>query len=255
MFLYACCIIINMGVNMKINVKNIDVNYIQYGKGKDLVLLHGWGQNIEMMRPLGDRLESNYRITIIDLPGFGDSEEPKEVWSVEDYCCMVEELLKKIKVKKPTMIGHSFGGRVSIVYASRNDVDKVILFGSPCIRKEEKLSLKVRTLKFMKKVPVINKLEGFAKKHIGSRDYKNASDMMRKILVETVNKDLSEYAKKITAPTLLMWGDNDSEEPVENARELEGIMKDAGLVVFPNSTHYAYLERLNQTINVLWNFL
>ena len=244
-----------MGVNMKINVKNIDVNYIQYGKGKDLVLLHGWGQNIEMMKPLGDKLEDKYKITIIDLPGFGDSEEPKEVFTVMDYCEVVEEILKKLKVKKPTMIGHSFGGRVSIVYASRNDVDKVILFGSPCIRHEEKLSLKVRTLKFAKKVPLVNKLEGFAKKHIGSRDYKNASEMMRKILVETVNQDLSEYAKKITAPTLLMWGDNDTEEPVERAQELEKIMKDAGLIVFPNSSHYAYLENLNQVIKIIKEFV
>lgn len=244
-----------MGVNMKINIKDIDVNYIQYGKGKDLVLLHGWGQNIEMMKPLGDKLEDKYKITIIDLPGFGESDEPKEVFSVEDYCFVVEEVLKKLRVKKPTMIGHSFGGRVSIVYASRNDVDKVILFGSPCIRYEEKLSLKVRFLKFMKKVPVINKLEGFAKKHIGSRDYKNASEMMRKILVETVNKDLSNYAKEITASTLLMWGDNDLEEPVERAQELEKIMKDAGLIVFPNSSHYAYLENLNQVVKIIKEFV
>lgn len=249
------CIIIIMGVNMKINVKDIDVNYIQYGKGKDIVLLHGWGQNIEMMRPLGDRLEKNYRITIIDLPGFGESDEPKEVFTVNDYCLVVEEILKKLKIKKPTMIGHSFGGRVSIIYASRNDVDKVILFGSPCIRKEEKLSMKVRVLKFMKKVPVVNKLEGFAKKHIGSRDYKNASEMMRKILVETVNTDLSEYAKKIDAPTLLIWGDNDLEEPVENAKELEKIMKDAGLIVLPNSSHYAYLENINQVVNIIKEFV
>jgi len=248
-------VIINMGVNMKINVKNIDINYIQYGKGKDLVLLHGWGQNIEMMKPLGDKLEDKCKITIIDLPGFGESDEPKEVFSVEDYCLVVEEILKKLKIKKPTMIGHSFGGRVSIVYASRNDVDKLILFGSPCIRHGEKLSLKVRTLKFMKKVPVINKLEGFAKKHIGSRDYKNASEMMRKILVETVNKDLSDYAKKIDAPTLLMWGDNDLEEPVENAQELEKIMKDAGLIIFPNSSHYAYLENLNQVVKIIKEFV
>ena len=106
---------------------------------------------------------------------------------------------------------------------------------------KESVSDKVKGLKFMKKVPVVNKLEGFAKKHIGSRDYKNASEMMRKILVETVNKDLSEYAKKITAPTLLMWGDNDTEEPVERAQELEKIMKDAGLIVFPNS--FPYISR------------
>ena len=153
------------------------------------------------------------------------------------------------------MIGHSFGGRVSIIYASCNDVDKVILFGSPCIRKEEKLSMKVRILKFMKKVPVVNKLEGFAKKHIGSRDYKNASEMMRKILVETVNTDLTEYAKKIDASTLLIWGDNDLEEPVENAKELEVIMKDAGLIVLPNSSHYAYLENINQVVNIIREFV
>lgn len=240
---------------MKINIKDLNVNYIQYGEGKDILLLHGWGQNIEMMKPLGDRLEKDYRVTIIDLPGFGDSEEPKEVWDVNDYCLMVEELLKKIKVKKPTMIGHSFGGRVSIVYASRNEVEKVILFGSPCIRKEEKLSFKVKVLKFLKKVPLVNKLEGFAKRHIGSRDYKNASDMMRKILVETVNKDLSEYAKKITVPTLLIWGDNDTEESVEKAKELETIMQDAGLIVFPNSSHYAYLENIVQVVKIIKEFV
>jgi pimeloyl-ACP methyl ester carboxylesterase len=107
----------------------------------------------------------------------------------------------------------------------------------------------------MKKVPVINKFEGFAKKHIGSRDYKNASEMMRKILVETVNKDLTEYAKKITAPTLLIWGENDTEEPVERAKELEGIMSDAGLIVFPNSTHYAYLENIVQVIKIIKEFV
>ena len=62
---------------MKIKIKDIDVNYIQYGKGKDIILLHGWGQNIEMMKPIGDNLANNYRITIIDFPGFGESEEPK----------------------------------------------------------------------------------------------------------------------------------------------------------------------------------
>lgn len=244
-----------MGVDMKINVKDTDVNYIQYGKGKELILLHGWGQNIEMMKPLGDRLEDKYHITIIDLPGFGASAEPKKVFTVSDYCEVVEEIVKKLKIKKPTLIGHSFGGRVSIVYASRNEIDKLILFGSPCIRTEEKESLKLKTLKTLKKVPGLNKFENFAKRHIGSRDYKNASEMMRKILVETVNTDLSEYAKKIKCPTLLMWGDNDLEEPVERARELEKIIDDAALIVFPNSSHYAYLENIDQVIKIIKEFV
>lgn len=240
---------------MRINIRNININYIQYGSGSDVVLLHGWGQNIAMMKPIGDRLQKNHRITILDFPGFGESEEPKTALTVYDYCEILEELLKKLKVKKPVIMGHSFGGRIAIIYASRNEVEKVVLFGSPCIRKEVKPSLKLRMLKYLKKIPGINKLEGFAKNHMGSRDYKNASEIMKKILVNVVNEDLSECAKKINVPTLLIWGDRDTEAPVEDAKELEKIIPDAGLIVLPNSTHYAYLENLPQVINILNNFL
>ncbi|MDD6479769.1 MAG: alpha/beta hydrolase [Bacilli bacterium] len=240
---------------MTINIRNININYIQYGSGSDVVLLHGWGQNIAMMKPIGDRLQKNHRITILDFPGFGESEEPKTALTVYDYCEILEELLKKLKVKKPVIMGHSFGGRIAIIYASRNEVEKVVLFGSPCIRKEVKPSLKLRMLKSLKKIPGINKLEGFAKNHMGSRDYKNASEIMKKILVNVVNEDLSECAKKINVPTLLIWGDRDTEAPVEDAKELEKIIPDAGLIVLPNSTHYAYLENLPQVINILNNFL
>ena len=238
-----------------INIRNININYIQYGSGSDVVLLHGWGQNIAMMKPIGDRLQKNHRITILDFPGFGESEEPKTALTVYDYCEILEELIKKLKVKKPVIMGHSFGGRIAIIYASRNEVEKVVLFGSPCIRKEVKPSLKLRMLKSLKKIPGINKLEGFAKNHMGSRDYKNASEIMKKILVNVVNEDLSECAKKINVPTLLIWGDRDTEAPVEDAKELEKIIPDAGLIVLPNSTHYAYLENLPQVINILNNFL
>lgn len=240
---------------MTINIRNININYIQYGSGSDVVLLHGWGQNIAMMKPIGDRLQKNHRITILDFPGFGESEEPKTALTVYDYCEILEELLKKLKVKKPVIMGHSFGGRIAIIYASRNEVEKVVLFGSPCIRKEVKPSLKLKMLKSLKKIPGINKLEGFAKNHMGSRDYKNASEVMKKILVNVVNEDLSECAKKINVPTLLIWGDRDTEAPVEDAKELEKIIPDAGLIVLPNSTHYAYLENLPQVINILNNFL
>ena len=74
------------------NIGNLNLNYIQYGKGKDVVLLHGWGQNIAMMEPLGNKL-SNCRVTILDFPGFGKSEEPEEIWSVEDYSNFLHKFL------------------------------------------------------------------------------------------------------------------------------------------------------------------
>ncbi len=239
---------------MKIKVKDIQINYIQYGKGKDILLLHGWGQNIEMMKPIGDNLSDKYRITIIDFPGFGKSDEPKNAWMIDDYKEMLEEIVKELKIKKPILMGHSFGGRVAIRYSALNDIDKLVLFGSPCIRKQKSMSLKTRVLKKMKTLPGMNGIGEKMKKYIGSRDYKAASPIMRQILVNTVNEDLSMYAKKIKVPTLLIWGDNDTEAPLEEAQELEKLMIDAGLVVLPGS-HYAYLENLHQVINIVNTFL
>ena len=239
---------------MKIKVKNTLVNYIQYGEGKDIILLHGWGQNIEMMKPIGDNLAGNFRITIIDFPGFGESEEPSEDWNISDYANMLELLVKELKIKKPIVMGHSFGGRVAIRYSANNPIEKLVLFGSPCVRLQQKQPLKVRVLKKLKTLPGMDKFGEFMKKYIGSRDYKAASPMMRQILVTTVNEDLSTYASQIEEPTLLIWGDNDTEAPIEEARMLEKIMPDAALIVLPG-THYAYLENLGQVLNILHSFL
>lgn len=238
---------------MKISIKDLNINYIQYGKGKDIVLLHGWGQNIEMMKPIGDNFSDRFRITILDLPGFGESDEPKNTWKIDDYELLLEEFIKKLKIKKPIMIGHSFGGRLAIRYSARNTIEKLVLFGSPCIRVQEALPLKVRLLKSLKKLPGMNSFGEYMKKYIGSRDYKAASPVMRQTLVEVVNEDLSKYAKEIEEPTLLIWGENDTEAPVAEAKELEKIMLDAALIILPG-THYAYLENLQQVINILNNF-
>lgn len=234
-------------------IKNIKVNYRQYGEGNDIVLLHGWGQNIDMMKPLGDNFSDKYRITIIDLPGFGLSEEPDYAYTIFDYTDTVHELLKDLKIKNPIMMGHSFGGRIAIVYASMYDVNKLVLFGSPCVRHEQK-SAKQSVLKAFNKIKFLSPLANFAKKHIGSEDYRNASPMMRDILVKTVNQDLSENAKKISCPTILIWGDKDMAVSVEEAKEIEKLIKDSALVVLPG-THYCYLENLNQVVNIIYNFI
>lgn len=249
--MYAIIIVVKY---MKIKIKNTLVNYIQYGKGKDIILLHGWGQNIEMMKPIGDNLAENFKITIIDFPGFGESEEPKEAWNISMYAEMLGELVKKLNIKKPIIMGHSFGGRVAIRYSANNPIEKLVLFGSPCIRIQQKQPLKVQILKKIKTLPGMEKIGEYMKKYIGSRDYKAASPMMRQILVNTVNEDLSNYAKKIEEPTILVWGEDDTEAPVLEAKMLESIMPDAALIILPG-THYAYLENLGQVLNILNSFL
>ena len=239
---------------MKININDIEVNYIQYGSGKDILLLHGWGQNIEMMKFIGDNFNDRFRITILDFPGFGESNEPSEPWTVGDYSNMLERFVKELDIKKPIIMGHSFGGRVAIRYSANNPIEKLVLFGSPCVRVNEELPLSVKLLKTIKKLPGMNSLGEYMKKYIGSRDYKAASPIMRQTLVNVVNEDLSSYAKAIEEPTLLIWGDNDTEAPVEEAKVLESIMVDAALILLPG-THYAYIENLERVVSILNSFI
>lgn len=241
---------------MKAKIKNVNINYEFYGEGEDtLILLHGWGQNMQMMKMIGDKMMYNHKILIVDLPGHGLSEEPLYAWTLDDFVEMLNELIESLKLKDIVLIGHSFGGKISLLYASKYNVKKVVVFGSPYKKKIKKDSLKLKILKSLKKVPGVNKLEDVAKKHIGSTDYKNASKVMREVLVNHVNQDITEDVKKIKAPLLILWGTNDEMVPIEDAYELEKLVPGSGLVVYPNCTHYAYLENLNQTINVLKSFL
>lgn len=231
-----------------------DINYIRYGnnKSRTIVMLHGWGQNIEMMKFIGDKLDED--VLIIDLPGFGKSKEPDTVLSIYDYANLVHDLISNLEIKNIILIGHSFGGKIALAYASKYKVEKLVLLASPFKSKENKINIRTKVLKKLKKVPGLNKLEEFAKKHIGSTDYKNASGIMREILVKHVNLDITEDVKKITCPTLIIWGDNDECVPVSDGKLLEKLIKDSGLIVFEGCTHYAYLERLDQLIRILNEF-
>ena len=234
-------------------IRNLDVNYIQYGKGQDIILLHGWGQNIQMMDPLGKNFADKFKITIFDFPGFGGSQEPDYAYNISDYVEVLHDLIKELKIENPILIGHSFGGRVSIFYSSTYPVSKLVLFGSPFIKRENN-SLKVKILKQLKKIKPLNNLAETMKKHMGSEDYRNASGVMREILVNVVNEDLTEKAKKITCPTLLIWGESDEAVPVSEAKELEKTIPDSALIVL-NGTHYCYLENLNHVVSILNHFL
>lgn len=238
------------------NIDGININYVDFGnkKKKAIVLLHGWGQNIQMMQMLGEPFQKDFRIIAVDFPGFGLSDEPKESMGADGYTKIIEKLLDKLDVKEPILVGHSFGGRVSVKFASRNKVSKVILL-SPALRGHDKKGLKTKILKTMKKIPILKGLETWAKNHIGSRDYKAASPIMKQVLVKTVNEDLSDDAKKIKAPVILIYGDYDSEVPEEDTKEYERLIPDCGLILYEGCTHYAYLERLNQTISIIDKFI
>lgn len=236
---------------------DITINYKDFGNkdGTPIIYLHGWGQNIEMMEPIAKPFAKDHRLIILDLPGFGKSEEPKYAWTLDDFVEMLHSLLNELKIENPNLIGHSFGGKISLLYASKYNVNKLILLSSPYKIKLKKTSLKVRILKKAKNIPGLGNIAEKMKKHLGSTDYKNASPIMRDILVKHVNNDLTESAKKIKCPTFIIWGSNDDAVPVEDAYDLEKLIPNCGLTVYPGCSHYAYLERLTQTNAIIKSFI
>lgn len=247
----------------QIIINDIKINYKITGEGQDVLLLHGWGCSLEIWKTLQSQLEKKFRVTSIDFPGFGKSDEPKVVWGVEEYTRNTEQLIEKLGLKNPVLIGHSFGGRVSILLSSRNEyVKKVILTDSAGVKpqntkisvsrvfsKMKKLSTKIIGEKMTEKLvkPFANSL--------ASEDYKNASGMMKEILKKVVDEDLQSEMPKIKASTLLIWGEKDTATPVSDAKIMEKLIPDSGLVVFPGCTHYSFLENPNYYYTIVENFL
>ena len=238
-------------------VMDVKVNYYFNDIGSDttFVLLHGWGQNIEMMLPIGDKFKNKYNILIIDLPGFGKSSEPTYSWSVSDYALCVKKIVDSLELEKIILIGHSFGGRVGLIYASKYSVDKLICLASPYCREITKLSFKTKVYKRIKNISCLNWLANIIKNKTGSVDYKNASEVMRGVMVQSINLEMDDDIKKIKAPTLLIWGSNDTAVPVKRAYELNELIKNSKVIVYDDATHYAYLERLNDVVNEINEFI
>ena len=200
----------------------------------------------------------------VDFAGFGQSEEPPAVWGVEEYTRSVEAIAQAEGIENPILVGHSFGGRVSIVYASRNKTQKIILVDAAGVKPRRSFTYyrKVYTFKLMKWLAPILMGKERAQQMIekrrakaGSSDYNNASPRMRAILSKCVNEDLCHLMPKIQAPTLLFWGENDTATPLADAKRMEKLIPDAGLVTVAGAGHYSFLENTPLFMRVVESFL
>ena len=244
--------------------ENLEINYIRKGNGKPVVFLHGWGTNIESFSVLTEAIAKTHEVIALDFPGFGKSQEPISPWNLDDYTQMTEKFLESLDIKNPTLIGHSFGGRVSIKLSQKMDVRGIILINSAGIKPERKSNyyFKVYGYKFFKIVaslPLLKwvlkePLEAYRELH-SSSDYKAATPIMKQVLSKVVNEDLRTLLPLIKAPTLLIWGDQDASTPIEDARLMESLIPDAGLVVYEGASHFSYLEQPERTITIINTFL
>lgn len=236
-----------------IEIDGVNINYDESGPddGAPVILMHGWGCNISTVASIRAALDSKMHVFSLDLPGHGKSNEPPEVWGVELYTQLVEKFISRLGIKNPALIGHSFGGRIAILLSSRNPVSKIVLVDAAGVkpRRKPKYYMKVYTYKTLKHLlpALLGKEKGKLlldkyRGRSGSADYNAASPMMRAILSKCVNEDLKHFMPRIKAPTLLIWGENDTATPLGDAKIMERLIPDAGLVSFPQCGHYSFLD-------------
>ncbi len=220
------------------------------GAGPALVMLHGWGTSLEALRPLALLLAPEADIHLIDLPGFGKSPFPGAIWDSFQYAERIVAYLDEHQIKQATFLGHSFGGKVSLSLASRypDRVSKLIVMAASGMKRRRSFPQRCRlqAIRWLGKgLKSVDALCGttFFPQHFaprfGSADYKNAG-VMRPVLVKSVNEDLSQPISTITAPTLMLWGANDTETPSEVAQRMHALIPGSQLLIFPGKGHWLY---------------
>jgi len=236
-----------------IEIKGLNLHFEECGDndGIPIIMMHGWGCDHTTLASIRKIAEQKLHVYNLDLPGHGRSSEPDRAWGVEDYTAAVEEFMKKMDIENPVVLGHSFGGRIAIILSSRNKIRKNIFVDAAGIkpRRSLKYYFKVYSYKSMKRLlPVFTgkrnaeKIISRYRNKAGSSDYNNASPMMRAVMSRCVNEDLKHFLPSVNAPTLLIWGENDTATPLSDAKTMERLIPDSGLVSFPGCGHYSFLD-------------
>lgn len=249
---------------MQIVVNGLLTHYETRGKGPLVVLIHGWGDRLETFDSLAAILQKSSTVLRLDLPGFGQTEAPKKVWTLQDYSSFVADFLSKLDLKKPRVIaGHSNGGAVTIVGLSdgRLQADKLVLLASAGIRDRQGVRKKL-----LKVVAKTGKIATFwlPKRHklrLQKRFYGTiGSDMLvaphlKETFKKTVAQDIRAQAESLTIPTLLIYGDQDKATPINGVGDvLHEAIQGSELHVVASADHFVHQVAVEEVAQAIVEF-
>lgn len=249
---------------MQVVVNSLMVRYERSGKGRTVVLLHGWAGSAAGLRNVSAELQKKYDVIAVDLPGFGGTQPPPVAWGLDDYVQFVRDFLRKIDVDKIyAYIGHSNGGAIAIRgLADGNFIaEKLILLASAGIRNEYKgrnhaLRIITKAGKFL-----TTPLPAHIKKNLRKKVYKTVgSDMLvaehlQETFKRVVTDDVRADAAQLSMPVLLMYGEQDEEAPVWYGQQFHELMTDSTLEILPNAGHMLFLDRPDDVNAAIREFL
>ena len=251
---------------MQVKIKDWNINYEVYGKGEPVVFLHGWLTDLETMKPISTNLMKTHKVYLVDVVGFGKSSLPKEPLNSNDFAEFLKEFLEKLNIKNPVLIGHSNGGRIIINAVGKNMVKakKIVLIDSAGIKPKRSSGyyIKLAVFKtgklFLNLLPNTKGIKEFKENlrgKVGSSDYKASPIVLKDTMKIILNEDVKDLLPNIKVPTLLIWGRMDKATPISDAKIMEKLIPDAGLVEYPYGTHFSYLENVENCKLVLDSFL
>lgn len=241
----------------EIEVSGYKIRYKESGSGENVVvILQGWGTRLEAYDTVAACINAKYRVIQFDFPGFGESEEPREAWNVDAYGDFFEAFMKELGIKKATLLGHSYGGRVIIKLANRKnlpfEIKDIVLVDAAGVLPKRSLrqKFKIKRYRLLKKMlnlkviyALFSEMIDDWKNRQGSEDYRNASPIMRQCLVMAVNEDLTHLLEGISVETLLIWGAGDTATPLSDGQLMEKLIPKAGLAVIQGAGHFCFVDQ------------
>ncbi|MDR3571618.1 MAG: alpha/beta hydrolase [Candidatus Pacebacteria bacterium] len=248
---------------MKTIVDNIAVEYKDEGQGPVLLLLHGWMHSLTSFDELTKLLADRYRVVRLDMPGFGTSELPPKPWYVADYASFVRDFLRRVDLEPVAIVGHSFGGRVILKGFGEGTLTapKIVLIDAAgnAKRNTPKALVYRAIAKIGKALSVFvprslyTALRKRLYRHTGS-DYLEAGALSQTYL-NTINEDLTLYARRIKVPTLLVWGELDATTPLEDGKRLAAAIEGSRMEIVAGAGHVPHQDKPSEVAGYLRSFV
>jgi len=249
---------------MKVIVQHIATEYSDEGAGPTLLLLHGWQDTRHSFDAIATLLSKEYRVIRLDLPGFGQTETPRESWDVDAYIDFVNAFMKKINSKPQGMVGHSFGGRIIIkgVATKVFNPQKIVLISPAGVAKRNTMRQSVYAAgalvgKVLINIPPFLFWKSSLRKNIYRwmrSDYLTTGEM-KETFLRVIQEDLSKYAAEIQNETLLIWGNTDTVTPIAEGKTLEKLIVGSKLITLQNCGHFVHKENPKIVAEYIKNFL
>ncbi|MBL8152709.1 MAG: alpha/beta hydrolase [Anaerolineae bacterium] len=256
------------------------IHYQTYGRGRPVLLLHGWLGSWTLWRRTIEELGKDFRTYALDFWGFGDSGDQGADFSVDNFVSLVNQFMDRLGIVKAPLVGHSMGGTVSLASAIRQPekVVKVIVIGSPIHGSSLSPLLKIAGRRnwiglaenapflfdtFMSGLKV--SLRGYS--YLLSKDGKTLSQMFQNDLskltvgpffesIATLRQtDLRPRMREVKLPVLGIYGKNDLIVHPNQSQVLKEYAPQSQIAWFENSGHFPMLDEPERFYKSVRDFL